>query len=49
MIAGRAKGRNTDEEITLFESQGLALEDLTTGVRVYNLARERGLGQELPF
>lgn len=49
VIAGRAKGRNTDEEITLFESQGLALEDLTTGMRVYNIAKERGMGQELPF
>jgi alanine dehydrogenase len=49
VIAGRAKGRNSDEDITLFESQGLALEDLTTGMHIYNIAKERGLGQQLPF
>ena len=49
VIAGRAKGRNSDEDMTLFESQGLALEDLTTGMHIYNIAKERGLGQQLPF
>ena len=49
VVAGIAKGRNSAEDITLFESQGLALEDLTTGMRIYNIAKERGLGQQLPF
>ena len=49
VIAGRAPGRNAPDDITLFESQGLALEDIATGIRVYELARERGVGQELPL
>ncbi len=49
VVAGIAKGRNSAEDITLFESQGLALEDLTTGMHIYNIAKERGLGQQLPF
>jgi ornithine cyclodeaminase/alanine dehydrogenase-like protein (mu-crystallin family) len=49
VIAGRAPGRNTADDITLFESQGLALEDIATGIRVYALAREQGVGQELPL
>ena len=49
VVAGVAKGRNSAEDITLFESQGLALQDLTTGMRIYNIAKERGLGQQLPF
>ena len=38
VIAGRAPGRTADEDITLFESQGLALEDIAVGKRVYELA-----------
>lgn len=49
VIAGRTPGRTGDDDITLFESQGLALEDIAVGARVYELARERGIGRELPF
>lgn len=49
VIAGRTPGRTSDDDITLFESQGLALEDIATGIRVYQAARERGIGTELPF
>jgi ornithine cyclodeaminase/alanine dehydrogenase-like protein (mu-crystallin family) len=49
VIAGRAMGRANEGDITLFESQGLALEDIAVGIRVYRLARERGIGRELPF
>ena len=47
VVVGRAPGRNTEEDVTLFESQGLALEDIATGIRVYELAVERGVGQKL--
>src|SRR6185369_381481 len=43
IIAGYAKGRTSDDEITLFKSNGIALEDISTALRVYNLARERGV------
>lgn len=47
IVAGRDKGRTSDDEITLFKSNGIALEDISTALRVYNLARERGLGVEI--
>jgi ornithine cyclodeaminase/alanine dehydrogenase-like protein (mu-crystallin family) len=49
VVAGKVPGRTGDSEITLFESQGLALEDIATGLRVYQLAREKGIGRELAF
>jgi ornithine cyclodeaminase/alanine dehydrogenase-like protein (mu-crystallin family) len=47
IVAGRDKGRTSDEDITLFKSNGIALEDISTALRVYNLARERGIGEEI--
>ena len=49
VVAGRAPGRQSPDEITLFESHGLALWDLATASRVLHLAQEHGLGQQLPF
>jgi ornithine cyclodeaminase len=49
LVIGRHAGRSSPEEITLFESQGMAIQDLSLAVRVETLARERGLGVELPF
>lgn len=48
MIARRA-GRQNSNEITLFESQGMAIQDLAVAVRVLAAARERGLGVLLPL
>lgn len=47
IVAGRDSGRNSDDDITLFKSNGIALEDISTALRVYNLAREQGLGEEI--
>ena len=49
LISGRAAGRPEDGSITLFESQGVAIEDVAAGLHVYHKARERGVGEELPF
>lgn len=49
IIVGRSKGRIDDDEITLFESQGMAIQDISLAVRLEALARERGLGVELPY
>ncbi len=49
VVAGTAQRRQDPQEITLFESQGVALEDIAAADLVYRRARERGLGQELPF
>ena len=47
IVAGRDRGRTSEEDITLFKSNGIALEDISTALRVYNLARERGVGESL--
>ena len=44
VVAGTARGRTGAEEITLFESQGLAVEDIAVGVRVVQLARDWRVG-----
>jgi alanine dehydrogenase len=49
LVAGKATGRTSDSQTTLFKSNGIASWDLAVAVRVYGLARERGMGQELPF
>jgi ornithine cyclodeaminase len=49
VILGRHPGRRTPEDITLFESQGLAIQDIAVAVRLEALAREQGLGVELPY
>lgn len=48
VIIGRLPGRASPEQITLFESQGMAIQDLALAVRVLAAAREQGLGQTLP-
>jgi alanine dehydrogenase len=47
IVAGRDPGRTSDDDITLFKSNGIALEDISTALRVYNLARERGVGDSV--
>jgi ornithine cyclodeaminase/alanine dehydrogenase-like protein (mu-crystallin family) len=47
VVAGVVPGRRREDEITLFESQGIALEDIAVGFTVYSLAREQGVGREL--
>ncbi len=49
VICGKFKGRESDDEITLFESQGIALWDLAVGRFVYERAKAKGIGTNLPF
>jgi alanine dehydrogenase len=49
IVAGRTAGRTSRDEVTLFESHGLGLEDLAAACRVLDLARERGVGMEIPI
>jgi ornithine cyclodeaminase len=49
VILGRHPGRAKAEDITLFESQGMAIQDIAVAVRLEALAREQGLGVELPY
>jgi ornithine cyclodeaminase len=47
VIAGTAVGRTSDEEITLYKSVGVAVQDLAAAALVLAAARERGVGQEI--
>jgi ornithine cyclodeaminase/alanine dehydrogenase-like protein (mu-crystallin family) len=49
VVAGMADGRGGDDEITIFESLGLAIEDLAAADHVVRRAREEGVGAEVPF
>jgi ornithine cyclodeaminase/alanine dehydrogenase-like protein (mu-crystallin family) len=49
VVAGLMPGRRSDDEITLFESQGIGLEDVAAAAVVYEHAVERGIGVKLPF
>ncbi len=47
VVAGIVAGRSSPQEITLFESQGLGLDDVAAASRVLELAPERGIGMEI--
>jgi ornithine cyclodeaminase/alanine dehydrogenase-like protein (mu-crystallin family) len=47
VLAGIAAGRRDDEELTLFRSLGLAIEDLAAAEQAVAVATERGLGTEV--
>src|SRR5438445_3293699 len=46
IVAGKASGRTSDSEVTLFKSNGIASWDLAVAMKVYAMAREKGLGRE---
>lgn len=47
VVAGHVKGRVDPADVTLFESQGIALEDMAVARLVYDRAREEKVGQEV--
>jgi ornithine cyclodeaminase/alanine dehydrogenase-like protein (mu-crystallin family) len=49
VVSGTVNGRPSPEAITLFESQGIGIEDVAASAYVLKKAREAGVGVELPF
>ena len=49
VINGTITGRENDEEITLFKSVGLAIQDISCASLVYEQAKEQGIGLEFDF
>jgi ornithine cyclodeaminase/alanine dehydrogenase-like protein (mu-crystallin family) len=49
VVAGKKPGRRSDDEIILYECAGLGLLDAGIGQWIYQRARHRGLGTEMPF
>jgi alanine dehydrogenase len=49
VVAGTAPGRQSDEEVTLFDSTGLAIQDVAASHVVYEHAREQDIGTDFPL
>jgi alanine dehydrogenase len=49
VISGELPGRESEEEITLFKSVGLAFQDAATALETYHKAQAMGLGTEFQF
>lgn len=49
VIAGFRKGREENESLSIFESQGMGLQDITCAEFIYKKAIEKNLGKPLPF
>lgn len=47
VIAGKEQGRDTEEQITIFDSVGFALEDLAVLRYIYDLATQLGVGEKI--
>jgi alanine dehydrogenase len=49
IVAGKKPGRENDREITVFDSTGLAIQDVSTAQKVYCKAVEKSKGTKLSF
>jgi ornithine cyclodeaminase len=49
ILRGTRAGRADPGQITLFESHGMAIQDLAVAERIVAQARQRGLGKSLPY
>lgn len=49
VLVGRADGRGADSDITIFESHGMALQDLVCGMHILRAAQRLGLGAKTDF
>jgi len=49
VLTDHARGRRSPEEITVFESLGLSIEDIACATLIVNRARDQGIGIEIEF
>jgi ornithine cyclodeaminase/alanine dehydrogenase len=49
IVAGKKPGREPGDDRTMAVNLGLALEDMATGIRLYQRAKAEGIGTELPL
>lgn len=49
VLSGRASGRQHKDDITLYESHGMGIQDIYTAAKLVELARSRKVGTELPM
>jgi alanine dehydrogenase len=49
IVAGKASGRTSADQVTLFKSNGIATWDLAAAVRVFEMAVAQGMGRPIPL
>jgi alanine dehydrogenase len=49
LLLDQALGRENDREINFFESEGTGIQFAAVGYKIYTLAKQKGLGQDLPL
>jgi ornithine cyclodeaminase/alanine dehydrogenase-like protein (mu-crystallin family) len=49
VVTGKISARENEDEITLFKSVGLAIQDMSTAFQVYDKAVEMGVGTDFEF
>jgi len=49
IVAGKFPGRSSPDQITLFKSNGIAIEDVAVAARVFELATHRQVGTRIPL
>ncbi|MCE2999640.1 MAG: ornithine cyclodeaminase family protein [Betaproteobacteria bacterium] len=49
ILTGRTPGRRHQDDITLYESHGMGIQDIYTAAKLVELARARKVGTELPM
>jgi alanine dehydrogenase len=47
VVAGEVQGRQADDDVVVFKSNGIAAWDVAAAAAVVEWARERGVGREL--
>ena len=49
LVTGVKTGRDDDQEVTLFKTVGLSIQDISTAYHVYRRALEGGVGTQFEF
>lgn len=49
LVLGKKPGRDNDEEITIFDTTGMGIQDNTTAEAIYKVALEKGMGSWFEF
>ena len=49
LVMGQKKGRTNKNEITLFKSVGLGIQDVATAKMIYEKAKSKNIGVSVPF
>lgn len=47
IVTGKLTGRKSESEITIFKSQGLAIQDVSVARSIYDIAAKKNIGKNL--